>query len=235
MKLQLGDNALDGIRFLLLGGGVLLALRLLYVGLDTWLAPSANMELATAINSFQNGYLLVDRTTLVVGGLGTMERVAIAILLTVLSAAVIALMALCVSFLTRSPKTVAVVRALRFGLVITGAWWLFAALTWPPHTVHIAENELVRTVRPAVLDALSLPWPGESTHVPIGQISAFKHHSYPTEEATCGRVEKVEAIAGEKRMEIARIVLEGKDCEQEGKNAEQRLGRLAELLGAVIR
>jgi len=234
VKLQLGDNALDGIRFLFLGGGVLLALRLLYVGLDMWLAPSADLELATVIKSFQNGYLLVDRTTLVVGGLGTMERVAVAILLTVLSAAVIALVALGVSIITRSPKTVAVVRGLRFGLATAGAWWLFAALAWPPHTVRLEESELVRTVRPALLDALSLPWPGESTHVPNGAISAFEHRSYPTEEATCGRVEKVEAVAGEKRMEIARIVLEGKDCEQERKSAEQRLVRLAALLGAGI-
>ena len=233
MKFQLGDNALDGIRFLLLGGGVLLFLRLLYVGLDTWLSPSPGMELETMISSFQNGYLLVDRTTLVVGGLETMERVAIATILTLLSAAAIALLALGVSFITRSPRTVAVVSALRFGMVIAGAWWLFAALAWPPHTVRIAENELVRTVRPSVFDALSLPWPGESTHVPKGALSAFEHRSYPS-DTICGRVEKVEAVAGEKRMEITRITLEGNDCEQERKNAEKRLGRLAELLGQVI-
>lgn len=234
MKLQLGDNATDGIRFLLLGGGVLLVLRLLYVGMDLWLSPPPDMELPVLIKSLQNGYLLLDRSALVVGGPGTMERVAIAVLLTMLTAAVIAVLALGISVLARTSKTKAVVSGLRFGMVIAGAWWLFAALAWPPHTVRITESELVRTVRPGVLNALSLPWPGESTHVPKGAISAFEHRSYPTEDATCGRVEKVEALAGEKRMELARIVPEGKDCEQERKSAEQRLVRLAALLGAGI-
>jgi len=152
-----------------------------------------------------------------------------------LSAATIAVFALGIAVVMRSSRSVAVVKGLRYGLLITGTWWLFAALAWPPHTVRISESELVRTIRPAVFDALSLPWPGESTAVPMGTIDAFEHRSYPTEDTTCGKVEKIEAIAGEKRMEIARIVPEGKDCELERENAEQRLGRLTELLGTVIR
>lgn len=235
MKLQLGDNATDGIRFLLLGGGVLLAFRLLYVGLDLWLSPPPDMELPVLIKTFQNGYLLLDRTTLVVGGPGVMERVAIAVLMTLFSTAAIALLALVVSTITRTSKSNALVIGLRAGMVASGIWWLFAALAWPPHTVRVAENELVRTIRPAVLDALSLPWPGESITVPMETIFAFEHRSFVTDSRVCGFEEKAEAVSAEIRVELACIVPQGKDCELEKESAEQRLERLASLLSERIR
>ena len=46
------------IRFLLLGLGVLLVLRLGYAGLELWFAPPVTTDLAVAIDGFRNGYLL---------------------------------------------------------------------------------------------------------------------------------------------------------------------------------
>ena len=62
MKWTLGDNAVDGIRFVLVGAGSLLVLRLTYAGIHRALAGSGGDALATACAAFQHGYWTTDHT-----------------------------------------------------------------------------------------------------------------------------------------------------------------------------
>lgn len=233
MKPVLSDTTADAIRFLLLGAGVILLLRLLYAAIALWSASPLTADLPVAIAELRNGYLLNDPMTLVVGGSPVGTRLALAALLTGLCAVAIAILgALLARPLGFSPIRTAVTGA-RIALFVCGIWWFFAALVLPPRSVQVGTSELVRTVRPSVLGELSLPWSGTETRVGMDMIDGIEHRSLAASSAPCGWNEKVEAVSGTRRMELASISPEGDDCEAARKIATDRLRRLAELLEQV--
>ncbi|MBL7938703.1 MAG: hypothetical protein JNL43_05015 [Flavobacteriales bacterium] len=235
MRLDLGDTTADAIRFLLLGLGVLLLLRLAYAGLELWMAPSMTLDLPVAIATFRNGYLLGDPTILVVGGSGVGTRLALSALLTALCTVVFGILGAGFGRLMGFSPVRSCVQVARTALFVTGAWWCYAALALPPRSVRIAPTELVRNVRPSVLGELSLPWPGTETHVTIASLDRFEQRSVASTLPACGSIEKVEAVAGADRMELATITPQGADCDRERAKAKEALGRLTQLLERLAR
>ncbi len=234
MGLQLGDNAKDGIRFLLLGGGALVLLRLLYAGLQLWIAPPLTADLPVAIRAFQNGYLIGDPMTLVVGGRDLPQRLALAVLLTMLTTVLVVLLGIGVARITRSSMLRGAVGSARWTLFVSGAWWFYAALALPPRTVQLTPSELVRTDRAALLNDLSLPWPGAVTRVPNAAVGSVEYRSEITTGTDVGSIELVEAISGSKRMVLAFMVTAAANSDTKGTGTHEELVRLAELLNSMI-
>ncbi len=123
----------------------------------------------------------------------------------------------------------------RIALFVTGAWWCYAGLALPPRTVRVEPTELVRNVRPTILGELSLPWPGKETRVALATLDGFEQRSVVSTLPACGAIEKVEAIAGTDRMELATITPQGADCDVERTKAKELLARLTMLLEQMVR
>ncbi len=230
MKLELGDTTADAVRFLLLGVGVLLALRLAYAGLELWMAPPVTLDLPASIASFRNGYLLSDPMTLVVGGSGVGARLALSALLTALCTLIFGGLGAAFGKMMGFSPVRSGVSVARLALLMTGAWWCYAALALPPRSVRIERTELVRNIRPTVLGELSLPWPGMETRVALASLDRFEQRSVASTLQACGSIEKLEAVSGSDRMELATIIPGGADCAVERAKAKVLLARLTTLL-----
>lgn len=230
MKLHLGDTTADAIRFLLLGVGVVLVLRLAYAGLELWVAPPVTLYLPATIATFRNGYLLSDPMTLVVGGSGVGARLALSAVLTALCTLIFGVLGGGFGKVMGFSPVRSGVSVARTALFVTGAWWCYAALALPPRSVRIEPTELVRNVRPTVLGELSLPWPGSETRVALAALDRFEQRSVVSTLPACGSIEKVEAVSGTDRMELATITPQGADCDLERDKAKELLARLTVLL-----
>ena len=174
MKWELDDNTSDGIRFLLVGTGSLLVLRLAYAGIQRVLAPETTDALAMACVPFHHGYWLTNAHTLVQqtdGGIGT--RLALAVTLTVVVALVLAGLVHLLTRVLGSANGTWTLRTLRLALIIPFCWWLYVALLLPPMQTSISPEGVVLRQRANLLGELSLPWGGTSTTIPWNAIEAF--------------------------------------------------------------
>ncbi len=160
MKWELDDNTSDGIRFLLVGAGSLLVLRLLYNGVLHFAGPAADDALALACTPFHHGYWITDPHTVVLhagGGIGT--RLAMALAVSMLTAVVLAALAYVLTgTLWRKGGTWAI-RTLRLTLILSLCWWLFAALARPAGYARFNAAGMELVDEAALLGQLSLPWP----------------------------------------------------------------------------
>jgi hypothetical protein len=230
MKIELGDNATDAIRFLLLGLGVLLFLRLAYAGLELWFAPPVTTDLAVAIDGFRNGYLLADRSVLVVGGSALMERMAMAAVAAAACATLVALPAALIGRLSGGSAGHYAIVAGRTVLFASFAWWCFAALAVPPISVHVKGEEFVRTERQALFNDLSIPFTSSESRMQRSAGGSIQHRSGTSSWGGCGTVEEVFAQYGSEQMVIARVVPSGSDCEVSRTQASERMEVLTKLL-----
>ena len=233
MKVDLGDTTADALRFLLLGTGSLLVLRLAYAGIELLVAPPVTLALPAAIATFRSGYLIGDPMTLVVGAGGVGVRLAMAVVLTagctIVGAAFIGGFGKLLGF----SAVRGAVSAARVVLFVSGAWWLYAALLLPPRSVKFTATELVRTVRPAVLGELSLPWPGKEARVPLSSIDRIEHRSMDSGYAPDGWKEVAEAVSGEQRMELAVLIPQNSAAERTAQR--ERVAGLTVLLNGMLR
>jgi hypothetical protein len=162
MKWELDDNTSDGIRFLLIGAGSLLLLRLGYAGVVEMASGPPRDALAAACTHFQSGYWMNDPHTVVLdGGAAFGTRLALSIIITVVIALVLAGLAQLLTKRTGNGGGSWAVRLLRVALVVPFCWWLFASLTRPPIEVHFDSAGFSVARRSALFDRLSLPWPAQ--------------------------------------------------------------------------
>ena len=174
MKWELDDNTSDGIRFLLVGTGSLLVLRLAYAGIQRVLAPETTDALAMACAPFHHGYWLTHAHTQVQqtdGGIGT--RLALAVTVTVVGALVLAGLVHVLTRVLGSANGTWTLRTLRLALIIPFCWWLYVALLVPPTQASIGPEGIELRQRANLLGELSLPWGGTSTTIPWNLIEAF--------------------------------------------------------------
>jgi hypothetical protein len=156
MKWDLDDTASDAVRFLLIGAGSLLLLRLGHRVLQHWYVAHPSDALSQATAAFHQGYLIGQPATVVVGGGGTGTRLAMAFLAGCASVLVPGgLVAWVVRLLGRS--TAGIWRAARYLLLVSLGWWAFTALVHPPITVQFDQNGFTRSERVALLGELGLP------------------------------------------------------------------------------
>jgi len=166
MKWELDDNTSDGIRFLLVGAGSLLVLRLAYAGVQRLLFPDNTDALAMACAPFHNGYWLAEAHTVVQqtdGGIGT--RLALAVIVTVLVALLLAGLVHLLARLFGSSTGRWTLGTLRLALIIPFGWWLYAALMRPPVRANVDPEGIVLVREAAVLGELSLPWGRSNTAI----------------------------------------------------------------------
>lgn len=162
MKWELDDNTSDGIRFLLIGAGSLLLLRLGYAGVLQLVSGPPKDALAEACAYFQSGYWIADPHTVVLdGGADMVTRIALAVIITVVVALLLAGLAQLLSARFGQGGSTWTVRVLRVALIIPFCWWLFAALTRPPVELHFNSAGFAVRRQAALFGRLSLPWPAE--------------------------------------------------------------------------
>lgn len=176
MKLELGDNTTDGIRFLLVGAGSLLLLRLGHLGISHLLGDEDD-PLALACKPFQYGYWLGDAHTVAnTDGGGVGARIALAIVVAVAMALVIGSLVYLVTRATGRSSAMAV-GAMRVVLVIALAWWLYAALALPHKHTRFTEEAIECTVRPRAIGALTWPWGAQRYTIPWNEVAAINTHA----------------------------------------------------------
>ena len=230
MKIELGGNATDAIRFLLLGLGVLLLLRLGYAGLELLFAPAVTTDLAVAIDSFRNGYLVADRSMLVVGGGELTEGLALAVMMGAVCATVVAVPAAVLAPLFGMKRGRAAIVAGRTVLFTTCAWWVYAVLAVPPITVQVSSDEFFRTEPSALFQDLSIPFTASGIRIPRSASATIQQRSGTSHWSPCAVVEEVFTQYGNEQMVIARVVPTGTDCDAAVKEARGRTLVLRDLL-----
>jgi hypothetical protein len=150
VKVELPDNAREAFQFAALAVGIVAALRLGYHGIDHLLLPAADDALGQALVPYRAGYLVSDRT-LVVDAPPLLERLGVAVLLS-MGLAVVASIA--GAFLARpfgQDTTRWAVRSARAALVLALPFTLFSALAVPARCVRSGERGL---------DLIDRPWSG---------------------------------------------------------------------------
>ena len=174
MKWELGDNAVDGIRFVLVGAGSLLVLRLAYSGVLHALGGAEGDVLATVCTPFRSGYWTTDPYMVMghtAGGVGSRLAMAMAVSMGVASA-----LALAVYLLLRVQQGAAVrwaVGTMRTVLVVLVGWFLYAALMRPPAYTRFGTEALVLHQQASLFHELSLPWRSTETHHAWSQVRGF--------------------------------------------------------------
>lgn len=191
MKWELDDNTSDGIRFLLVGAGSLLVLRLLYGGVLQLISPTADDALAAACAHFHNGYWITDAHVVVQhtgGGIGA--RLALAVVLSIAAASALALVVFLLAKAMRGNALPWAVRTLRIALVIPFCWWLYASLMRPPACTRFDAEGIVLTRHASILGELSLPWRSTEVRYAWHDVESF------TTNVTEGGMEVSAIISG---------------------------------------
>lgn len=230
MRLGLEDNTRDALHFVVLGAGVLLALRLLVSGVQLLLDPPPTSDLPALLATFRNGYLLRDPNILVTGGMDLPGRLAIAGVLGALGGMGLAAVFGSIAYAARRGPRKSAIRGGRAGLLLAAAWGLYAALLLPPSSVQVRSQGLLFTDRRALFNAISLPWPGGDHMLPWTATSGIKKRSIARSFNGCGAQEQVLAMTKEGHHVIAELIPRGPDCDASLRDAAERTTRLAALL-----
>lgn len=150
MKVELPDNAREAFQFAALAVGIVAALRLGYHGIDHLLLPAADDALGQALLPYRAGYLVNDRT-LVVDAPPLLERLGVAVLLSMALAVVASVAGALAARPLGKDTTHWAVRAARAALVLALPFMLFSALAVPAQCVRSGERGL---------DLIDRPWSG---------------------------------------------------------------------------
>lgn len=172
MKWELDDNTSDGIRFLLIGAGSLLLLRLCYSGVLMLLDGPDGDELGAAIKQFRHGYWISDVDVLVTGPSSIGARLSLALSASVVLALFASGVTYQVAILWGKESVGRWLMVLRVTLITALAWTLFAALSLPPNTATIHERGIAINSRPSLFGVISLPWRAQETNTPWSAVEA---------------------------------------------------------------
>lgn len=171
MKWELDDNTSDGIRFLLIGAGSLLVLRLCYSGVLMLFDVPDGDELGAAIKRFRSGYWISASDVLVTVPSSIGTRLSLAFSASVVLALLASGLAYQLAILLGKDTINRWLMVLRTTLIATLAWSLFASLSLPPSTATLDAHGISISRRTALFGTLSLPW---STHTSTTPWSAIK-------------------------------------------------------------
>jgi hypothetical protein len=177
MRLRLDDNTRSALHFALLGGAVVLAVRLLAWGGEAVRQLRHPDALSVALRPFQRGYLLADPTVLVDEPTDLPERLAFAFLFSLLLAMFAGLLlggVLQLAGRGGMRATDAGVRAGRVVLLVATVWTVAVALFLPIRWTRTSEGAVVCMERPSLFGRLALPLQGveQRASLPTGQVFA---------------------------------------------------------------
>jgi hypothetical protein len=171
MKWELEDNTSDGIRFLLIGAGSLLVLRLCYSAVLMLLGVPDEDELGAAIAHFRSGYWIIATDVLVTVPSTIGTRLSLAFSTSLVFALFAAGLVYQLAMLLGKESINRWLLVLRTTLIAALVWSLFASLSLPPSTATLDARGISITRRTALFGTLSLPW---STHTVTTPWSAIK-------------------------------------------------------------
>lgn len=232
-RIGLDDNTRDALHFVVLGAAVLLVLRLLVAGVVLLLDAQLTMDLAVSIAGFRNGFLLRDPTLLVSGGMELPGRLATAAIAAVCAGLCVALLFGAGARVLGGDVRRSALRGGRTGLVLVGAWCLFAVLFLPARSLRFEGDVITVIQRNALLDAISVPWPATEHVVPRNEITGFEPRTIMNSAPGCGTQEQVVMLTANGEQVIASITPRGADCELAERDAVERTTRLVTLLIAA--
>lgn len=173
MKFELADNAREAFQFLALGVAAVLVIRVVVVLIGMLSYDPDGDVLAEACKPFRNGYPLVDRHAVVVGGLELIPRIAVAGLFTLLCAALIGAVAWLLGRMFNYGGGRSMVVGGRIGLSIGGAWACYCLLCMPAKWTKVNKSELVLHERAAFLGEIPWPFSGSETVLHLSQVDQF--------------------------------------------------------------
>ena len=233
MGLRIDDNSREAFQFLLLGAGIVLLLRAGLWALDQAAGPGADDLVGSVADATRNGYLVAPGT-LVIDGTDLAGRLALATLFAVATGVLASLLGGGVANLLRREALRGAVRGARWGLLLGGAWGLYAVLFLPPAAAHIGDTAIRLQHRPALLGTLALPWPATERHIAW---SAVEHLG--TRSVGNGllwqewREEAYVTLAGEE-VAIAACTPTGSDRAEARAQAQRLMAALAEALAPRV-
>ncbi len=225
-------NAQEAFQFLALGAGIVLVLRLLVMALGLW-SDNGSGELEQAMAPFRNGYPLIGRDVVVLGGLAIIPRIAVGLLFVLLCGVLSALFIWPLGRLLGWNGLRSAVIGSRAGLLLGGAWAIYCLLCLPPRQTRITSTEVERTDRTAFLSTIPLPFAGHSTHWSKDEIDG-----YGAEQADQGKDASGHRVVMHARGAVVPIAWHmDPDGDRDGVDMRQRAEakRLANALGTTLR
>jgi hypothetical protein len=234
MRARLNENAQEAIQFLMLGAGLVLLIRLAYLGALRWSMAGATDPLHLAMSEYQNGYLLSDPGSMVVYGMPIGGRLALALLLALMAGTAFAVIGSILAGALGMDKIRLAVQGARTGLVLAGAWGLYAALTLPPGLATIGTEGVVLRDRPAFLGELSWPLSAAEQTIAWEAITSIEARSVASSSNGCGTEERVVLVTGDALIPIASIVPEGRSCNEAMHAARTSAEHLASTLRSTF-
>lgn len=230
MGTRLNDNAKEALQFLMLGSGIVLGLRLAYLGVVQLLMDRSDDPLAASVQAFSHGYLLSGTNIIVVLGMNIGGRIALAFVLALLVGILLALIGGVLARLFRREVLPLAVGLGRTGLLLAGAWGLFAAFALPPMTTTVEPDGLLLGRRPAFMGELSLPLPASKERLPWSEISTIEVRTSASIAVGCGSLEEVVASVNGRSYTIAGLVPEGRNCNEALHFARSHTEQLAHMM-----
>jgi len=230
MHARLNETAKEALQFLTLGSGIVLALRLAYLGVAHLLGDRSADPLTIIAVAFGRGYLLADANTLVVLGMNVGGRMALAFIVALLNGLLMAILGILLARVFKYSTLSMAVGLGRVGLLVGGAWGLFAAFALPPKTTAVDERGLTFRERPAILNEISWPYPSRTNSISWSSINAIEARTIANHAVGCGSLEVVVAVMDGTTKIVAGIVPEGRDCNDALHEARSYTEQLAQVL-----
>jgi hypothetical protein len=179
------SNAQEAFQFLALGAGIVLVIRLIVAAFGLWSSDASGDTLAEACAPFRNGYPLIGKHTLVVGGLPMIPRLAVAGLFVLWCGVLMAtfLWVVARSF-KRGTLRIAVIGG-RIGLLLGAVWAVYCLLCVPAQWTEVRAKEKQLLLHSRTTFMGEIPWPflKSSGHVELHWIERTWISSPPRSEA----------------------------------------------------
>ncbi len=233
MRAKLEDNTQEALQFLLLGGAIVLGIRLLIAGADHLIGTGGDVALQEAIAGHRNGFLL-DAQSWTIGAVAIEGRLAMALLLSIGAGILFSLIgAAFAAIVERSIIAMAVIFA-RWGLVIFLFTGIYCALLLPAESIRISDQGLHHTERAEFFGGTGIPFTGKESLIHWNGLDTVLSRSESTAAGGCGTIENVVLRTTEKELVIASTIPVGSDCALAIAAAHERNERLAAMLNQRI-
>lgn len=213
MRLGLPENAREAFQFLLLGAGIVLALRLLWALPAAFPTALGSEPLARASAPFAAAYPLLPHGTMAVEDHEPLPRIAIAVLFTLTCGAGMAVIGATIAGAARQDALRASVLSGRAGLLLGGMWGIWCLLAVPVASSTVEPDGLHLKGYRSFLGSLPLPLTASEEVIPWDEIQGVHVLERNTVKG-CGTAFEVMARAKGAEMPIAAQPAGMDDCDR---------------------
>lgn len=230
MKWELEDNTQEAFQFLMLGAGIVLAIKALVIGAGYLFDSGTGSQIEQITSLYRANYLLSEKNVIVIGGMELFGRLAVAFLLSIGTGITGSLIGLIIAKTVRRSALSFAVAGARFGLVITGSIVLYSALFLPPSSVVISDQGALFRSRISIADAISIPFTAQEVHVSWSEVRSVVHEQIPMEMQACGIIDRVVLIQNGTKRIFVEGRPQGSNCMEAIAAAQERSRTLIVML-----